>query len=130
MRPVAWSTSYLLRCPLGISIVTSYSTAVPFDGDWLRLARKCRVSQPNHEQGDFVRSVSRGLAALGVLLVAGGGYLTADVYDLVPGMFTLDRLPSQSGTPTLPAATQTASPSGTVPSPRETRSVWQPGGSA
>src|SRR5690606_20385364 len=27
MRPVAWSTSYLLRCPLGISIVTSNSTA-------------------------------------------------------------------------------------------------------
>jgi hypothetical protein len=36
---------------LGISIVTSYSTAVPFDGDWLRLERKCPVSQPNHEQG-------------------------------------------------------------------------------
>src|SRR5215471_5986772 len=25
MRPVAWSTSYLLRCPLGISTVTSKS---------------------------------------------------------------------------------------------------------
>ncbi|HEY8654738.1 MAG TPA: D-alanyl-D-alanine carboxypeptidase/D-alanyl-D-alanine-endopeptidase [Dermatophilaceae bacterium] len=61
-----------------------------------------------------MRSVSRGLAALGVLLVAGGGYLTADVYDLVPGVFTLDRAPSHSGTPILPAVTQTASPSGTV----------------
>ncbi len=26
MRPVSWSTSYLLRCPLGISMVTSNST--------------------------------------------------------------------------------------------------------
>src|ERR1700677_1872980 len=26
IRPVAWSTSYLLRCPLGISTVTSTST--------------------------------------------------------------------------------------------------------
>src|SRR5665254_6783 len=114
MRPVAWSTSYLLRCLYGSSIVTSYSTAVPFDEDWLRLARKCRVSQPNHEQGSFVRSVSWGLAALGVILVAGGFYLTADVYDVVPGLFTLDRAPSHSGTPILPSVTQTASPSGTV----------------
>ena len=65
-------------------------------------------------RGILVRSVSRGLVALGVLLVAGGGYLTADVYDVVPGVFTLDRAPSRSGTPILPAATQTASPSGTV----------------
>jgi len=61
-----------------------------------------------------VRSVSRGLAALGVLLVAGGGYLTADVYDVVPGVFTLDRAPSHSGTPILPTVTQADSPSGTV----------------
>src|SRR5450759_4384146 len=93
MRPVAWSTSYLLRCPLGISIVTSYSTAVPFDGDWLRLARKCRVSQPNHEQGELVRSVSRGLAALGALILVVGGYLTADAFDIVPGVLTIDRTP-------------------------------------
>jgi hypothetical protein len=26
IRPVAWSTSYLFRCPLGISMVTSTST--------------------------------------------------------------------------------------------------------
>src|SRR5665647_805866 len=65
-------------------------------------------------RGILVRSVSRGLVALGVLLVAGGGYLTADVYDVVPGVFTLDRAPSRSGTPILPAATQTASSSGMV----------------
>ena len=29
MRPVSWSTSYLLRCPLGISTRTSNSTALP-----------------------------------------------------------------------------------------------------
>ena len=61
-----------------------------------------------------MRSVSRGLAALGVLLVAGGGYLTADVNDLVPGVFTLDRAPLRSGTAILPVVTPTASPSGTV----------------
>ena len=61
-----------------------------------------------------MRSVSRGLAALGVLLVAGGGYLTADVYDVVPGLFTLDRAPSQSGPQALPTVTPTASPTGTV----------------
>src|SRR3954451_4205240 len=30
MRPVLWSTSYLLRCPFGISMVTSKSTAAPW----------------------------------------------------------------------------------------------------
>src|SRR3954451_20961146 len=29
MRPVSWSTSYLLRCPRGISMVTSNSTSCP-----------------------------------------------------------------------------------------------------
>ena len=61
-----------------------------------------------------MRSVSRGLAVLGVLLLMVGGYLTADVYDLAPGMFTLDWAASRSGTPALPTVTQTASPSGTV----------------
>ena len=76
-----------------------------------------------------MRSVSRGLAALGVLLVAGGGYLTADVNDLVPGVFTLDRAPSLSGTSILPAVTPTAFPSGTVtgvPIPSVAGSVASP----
>lgn len=61
-----------------------------------------------------MRSVSRGLAGLGVLLLAVGGYLTADVYDLVPGAFTLDPPHSPAGTSTLPTVTQAASPTRTV----------------
>jgi serine-type D-Ala-D-Ala carboxypeptidase/endopeptidase (penicillin-binding protein 4) len=45
-----------------------------------------------------VRRIRGGLAALGVLVVAGGGYLTADVYDLVPGVLTLERTPATAGT--------------------------------
>jgi len=61
-----------------------------------------------------VRSVSRGLAGLGVLLLAVGGYVTADVYDLVPGLLTLDQTRSTAAAPTLPTDTPSASPSGTV----------------
>jgi len=56
----------------------------------------------------------RVLAGLGVLLLAVGGYVTADVYDLVPGAFTLDPPHSSAGASTLPTVTQVASSSGTV----------------
>lgn len=56
----------------------------------------------------------RVLAGLGVLVLAGGGYLTADVYDRAPGFLTLVRTPSSAGIPTGPPVTQGASPSGTV----------------
>jgi len=61
-----------------------------------------------------VRSVSRGLAGLGVLLLAVGGYVTADVYDLVPGPLTRGQTRSTAALPTLPTVTPSASPSGTV----------------
>lgn len=56
----------------------------------------------------------RLLAGLGVLVLAVGGYLTADVYDLVPGFLTLGRAPTTAGVPTAPTATRGASPSVTV----------------
>ena len=56
----------------------------------------------------------RVLAGLGVLVLAVGGYLTADVYDLVPGVLTLARTPATAGMPALPAVTPGASPSVTV----------------
>jgi len=49
------------------------------------------------------------LAGLGVLVLAVGGYLTADVYDLVPGFLTLGKTPMAAGMPTVPAVTQGAS---------------------
>ena len=54
------------------------------------------------------------LAGLGVLILAVGGYLTADVYDLVPGVLTLGRTPTTAGMPAAPTVTQGASPSVTV----------------
>ena len=56
----------------------------------------------------------RVIAGLGALTLAVGGYLTADVYDLVPGFLTLGRVPTTAGMPTAPAATQGASPSARV----------------
>jgi D-alanyl-D-alanine carboxypeptidase/D-alanyl-D-alanine-endopeptidase (penicillin-binding protein 4) len=56
----------------------------------------------------------RVLAGLGVLLLAVGGYVTADVYDLVPGVLTIDRTQSPAGASTLPTVTQVASSPGTV----------------
>ena len=56
----------------------------------------------------------RVLAGLGVLVLAVGGYLTADVYDLVPGVLTLARTPATAGMPALPAVTPGASPSVSV----------------
>jgi D-alanyl-D-alanine carboxypeptidase/D-alanyl-D-alanine-endopeptidase (penicillin-binding protein 4) len=58
-------------------------------------------------QGGFVR---RALAGLVVLLLAVGGYLTADIYDLVPGFLTLAPVPTTAGMPSAPAPTG-ASPS-------------------
>lgn len=51
----------------------------------------------------------RVMAALVGLVLAVGGYLTADVYDLVPGFLTLAKEPTAAGIPTVPAATQGAS---------------------
>ena len=56
----------------------------------------------------------RVLAGLGVLVLAVGGYVTADVYDLVPGVLTLARTPTTAGMPARPAVTPGASPSVTV----------------
>ena len=49
-----------------------------------------------------MRSVSRGLAALGALILVVGGYLTADAFDIVPGVFTIDRTPSDAGISAVP----------------------------
>jgi D-alanyl-D-alanine carboxypeptidase/D-alanyl-D-alanine-endopeptidase (penicillin-binding protein 4) len=61
-----------------------------------------------------VRRIFGGLSALGVLLLAVGGYLTADVYDLVPGFLTLGRAPTTAARPTAPTVTPGTSPSVTV----------------
>jgi serine-type D-Ala-D-Ala carboxypeptidase/endopeptidase (penicillin-binding protein 4) len=49
--------------------------------------------------------VRRKLAGLVALLLAVGGYLTADVYDRVPGFLTLVPAPAPAGMPTAPAPT-------------------------
>jgi serine-type D-Ala-D-Ala carboxypeptidase/endopeptidase (penicillin-binding protein 4) len=41
--------------------------------------------------------VRRALAGLSVLVVAVGGYVTADIHDLVPGVLTLTQMPSTGG---------------------------------
>lgn len=56
----------------------------------------------------------RVLAALGALILALGGYLTADVYDLAPGWLTIDRTASDAGMPAAATPTQGATPSETV----------------
>jgi serine-type D-Ala-D-Ala carboxypeptidase/endopeptidase (penicillin-binding protein 4) len=53
--------------------------------------------------------VRRALAGLVVLILAVGGYLTADIYDRVPGFLTLAHVPATVGIPTTPGATQGAS---------------------
>ena len=53
----------------------------------------------------------RALAGLVVLILAVGGYLTADIYDRVPGFLTLARVPPTAGIPTVPDATQGSTPS-------------------
>jgi D-alanyl-D-alanine carboxypeptidase/D-alanyl-D-alanine-endopeptidase (penicillin-binding protein 4) len=58
--------------------------------------------------------VRRVMAGLGVLVLGLGGYLTADVYDVVPGFLTLAREPTTAGTPSAPAVAPGASPSVTV----------------
>lgn len=61
-----------------------------------------------------MRRIHRGVSVLGVLALAAGGYLTADIYDQVPGFLTLARSPTATGMSTGPALTQGASPSATV----------------
>jgi D-alanyl-D-alanine carboxypeptidase/D-alanyl-D-alanine-endopeptidase (penicillin-binding protein 4) len=64
-----------------------------------------------------VRRILGGLAVPGVLVLAVGGYLTADVHDLVPGLLTLDRTPTTAGMPapsTVTQGTPGASPSAAV----------------
>ena len=71
----------------------------------------------------------RVLAGLGVLILAVGGYVTADVYDLVPGVLTLDRAPSRAGMPAVSAVTPGPFPSVTstpVPIPSVVASVAAP----
>lgn len=55
----------------------------------------------------------RALAASGALILALGGYLTADIFDLVPGVLTLDRSSSDVGMPPVPTSTSGSSPSAT-----------------
>lgn len=57
----------------------------------------------------------RALGGLVVLILAVGGYLTADIYDRVPGFLTLARVPTTAGTRAAPAVTGGASPSVPVP---------------
>src|SRR5687767_10881284 len=53
MRPVSWSTSYLLRCPLGISTRTSNSTACLHrrDAVWVSLPH---YGSSTHRMGAWV----------------------------------------------------------------------------
>jgi D-alanyl-D-alanine carboxypeptidase/D-alanyl-D-alanine-endopeptidase (penicillin-binding protein 4) len=60
--------------------------------------------------------VRRALAAAGALVLAAGGYLTADIFDLVPGVLTLDQSSSEVGMPAVPTSTPVSSPSVTFTS--------------
>src|SRR3954452_7142473 len=62
MRPVSWSISYLLRCPLGISMVTSNSTTAP-SGD---VSRPCRDTS-------LATTTGRQRSAIGALPTQGRG---------------------------------------------------------
>ncbi len=55
----------------------------------------------------------RALAAAGALVLALGGYLTADIFDVVPGVLTLDQSASDLGMPAVPTSTPGSSPSTT-----------------
>lgn len=69
----------------------------------------------------------RALAGLGVLVLVAGGYLTADVYDLVPGFLTLARASTPAGLPTAPSAGSSPSASVTeVPIPSAAASAAAP----
>lgn len=59
----------------------------------------------------------RTAAALGVLILAVGGYATADVYDVVPGVLTLERPadPPESAEPASPSPTGVPRLAGEVP---------------
>jgi serine-type D-Ala-D-Ala carboxypeptidase/endopeptidase (penicillin-binding protein 4) len=71
--------------------------------------------------------VRRALAGLGVLVLVAGGYLTADVYDLVPGFLTLARASTPAGLPTAPSAGSSPSASVTeVPIPSAAASAAAP----
>lgn len=56
----------------------------------------------------------RVLSAVVVLLLAVGGYLTADIYDRVPGFLTLAREPAAAGIPSALAVPKGVSPSAPV----------------
>lgn len=56
----------------------------------------------------------RVLPVLGVLVLAAGGYLTADAYDVVPGFLTLAKAPNTAGISPRPGATPGATPSASV----------------
>ena len=74
-----------------------------------------------------MRSVSRGLAALGALILVVGGYLTADAFDIVPGVFTIDRTPSDAGISAAPTPGSSPSPQVTlVPIPSAAVSAAAP----
>ena len=53
----------------------------------------------------------RALAAAGALILALGSYLTADIFDLVPGALTLGPSSSDVGMPAVPTSTPGSSPS-------------------
>ncbi len=71
----------------------------------------------------------RALAGLVVLILAVGGYLTADIYDRVPGFLTLADVPATAGIPTHPGVAQGASttpPVAEVPIPSVPTSLVAP----
>lgn len=55
--------------------------------------------------------MSRAPAAAGALILALGSYLTADIFDLVPGALTLGLSSSDVGMPAVPTSTPGSSPS-------------------
>src|SRR3954453_23592758 len=93
MRPVSWSISYLLRCPLGISMVTSNSTS---------LVSRDEAAQVHRRSLTAMRGRIAALSAVIAVVAGGGAAYVATRPDL-----------SRNGSPvatTTPSSSPTASP--------------------
>src|SRR5688572_18602046 len=102
MRPVWWSISYLLRCPLGISMVTSNSTARGLPGLGRKRAHLVSptAGEARAEGGERLRT-SRGLPVLVAVVVTVAG-VTALVLQDEPATSPA-AAPSPTADPSRPA---------------------------